>query len=200
MMRILASLIVVAFLAACSPVPAGLQASDEIIAATAFRADGPATLTLITMINNNSQSGAHTALMINGSQRVIFDPAGSFRNEKVPRRDDVLYGIRPAVLAGYKSAHARAAFHIVLQTVEVSPQVAERAIRLAMARGRVSQTQCAASTIGVLQQLDGFLGISNTLFPKRLMENFATLPSVQTEKYFEDDEGTIVDGIAKVQL
>lgn len=199
-MRVLASLIVVAFLAACSTAPAGPQASDQTIAATAFRAQGPATLTLITMMNNNSQSGAHTALMINGSQRVIFDPAGSFRNDKVPRRDDVLYGIRPAVLAAYKGAHARAAFHIVLQTVEVSPQVAEQAIRLAMARGRVASTQCAASTIGLLQQLDGFSGISTTLFPKRLMENFATLPGVQTEKYFEDDEGTIVDGIAKVAL
>lgn len=199
-MRILASLIVVAFLAACSTVPAGPQASDETIAATAFRADGPATLTLITMINNTSQSGAHTALMINGSQRVIFDPAGSFRNEKVPRRDDVLYGIRPVVLAAYKGAHARSAFHIVLQTVEVSPLVAERAIRLAMARGRVSSPQCAASTIGLLQQLDGFSGVSRTLFPKRLMENFATLSGVETEKYYEDDEGTIVDGIAKVDL
>jgi hypothetical protein len=33
-----------------------------------------------------------------------------------------------------------------------------------------------------------------------LMNNFATLPGVQTEKYYEDDEGTILDGIAKVQL
>jgi hypothetical protein len=199
-MRILASLIVVAFLAACATAPPGPQASDETIAATAYRAQGPATLTLITMVNNRDQSGAHTALMINGSQRVIFDPAGSFRNEKVPRRDDVLYGIRPAVYAAYKGAHARAAFHIVSQTFEVSPAVAEKAIVLAKARGRVLGTQCAASTIGILQQLDGFSGVSRTLFPKRLMENFSTLPGIKTEKYFENDEGTIVDGIAKVKL
>ena len=199
-MRILAGLIVVAFLAACSSQPPSAQATDEIIAQTAYREAGPATLTLITMINNGSQAGAHTALMINGSQRVIFDPAGSFRNERVPRRDDVLYGIRPAVLAAYKGAHARSEYHIVLQTVEVKPEVAEQAIRLAIARGSVGDAQCAASTIALLRQLDGFSQMSNTLFPKRLMNNFATLPGVLTEKYYEDDEGTILDGIAKVQL
>ena len=199
-MRVLASLVLLAFLAACATVPAGPQASDEAIAQQAFRADGPATLTLITMVNNRTQSGGHTALMINGSQRVIFDPAGSFRNERVLRRDDVLYGIRPAVLQAYRSAHARAAFHIVSQTVEVSPETAERAIRLAIARGRVASALCASSTVELLRQLDGFQEISSTLFPKRLMESFATLPGVETEKYFEDDEGTIVDGIAKVDL
>ena len=199
-MRILASLIVVAFLAACSSQPPSAQVTDEIIAQTAYREAGPATLTLITMINNGSQAGAHTALMINGSQRVIFDPAGSFRNERVPRRDDVLYGIRPAVLAAYKGAHARSEYHIVLQTVKMKPEVAEQAIRLAIARGSVGDAQCAASTIALLRQLDGFSQMSSTLFPKRLMNNFATLPGVQTEKYYEDDEGTILDGIAKVQL
>ena len=198
--RILTSLIVAAFLAACSSQLASIQATDEIIAETAYRAPGPTTMTLITMINNGTQSGAHTALMINGSQRVIFDPAGSFRNEKVPRRDDVLYGIRPAVLAAYKGAHARTEYHIVLQTLEVRPEVVEQAIRLAIARGSVGDAQCAASTSALLKQLDGFSQMSSTLFPKRLMNNFATLPGVQTEKYYEDDEGTILDGIAKVQL
>lgn len=199
-MRVLASIILMVFLAACTTAPAGPQASNEEIAERAYRAQGPATLTLITMVNNNSQSGAHTALMINGSQRVIFDPAGSFRNEKVLRRDDVLYGIRPVVLQAYKSAHARAAYHIVLQTVEVSPETAERAIRFAIARGQVASALCARSTVELLQQLDGFEDVSSTLFPKRLMENFATLPGVEVEKYFEDDEGTILDGIAKVEL
>jgi hypothetical protein len=199
-LRILAGLIAVAFLAACSSQPPSAQATDEIIAQTAYREAGPATLTLITMINNGSQAGAHTALMINGSRRVIFDPAGSFRNDRVPRRDDVLYGIRPAVLAAYKGAHARSEYRIVLQTVEVKPEVAEQAILLAIARGRVGDAQCAASTIALLRQLDGFSQMSSTLFPKRLMNNFATLPGVQAETYYEDDEGTILDGIAKVQL
>ena len=105
-MRIVALFAILLALAGCAAAPTGTQATDDQIAASAYRAPGAATLTLITMINNTSGSGAHTALMINGSQRVIFDPAGSFRNDRVPRRADVLYGISPAVLAAYKGAHS----------------------------------------------------------------------------------------------
>jgi hypothetical protein len=199
-MRIVAMFAVLLALAGCATAPTGTQATDSQIADVAYRAPGASTLTLITMINNTSGSGAHTALLINGSQRVIFDPAGSFRNDRVMRRADVLYGITPAVLAAYKGAHTRAAFHMVLQTVEVTPSQAETALRLAIARGAVSSAQCAASTTALLAQVQGFEAVKSTWFPKNLMNQFETLPGVKTERYYEDDEGTILDGIAKVQL
>ncbi|MDG1471037.1 MAG: hypothetical protein P8Q26_05675 [Ascidiaceihabitans sp.] len=199
-MRIVALFAVLLALAGCAAAPTGTQATDDQIAASAYRAPGAATLTLITMINNTSGSGAHTALMINGSQRVIFDPAGSFRNDRVPRRADVLYGISPAVLAAYKGAHSRAAFHMVLQTVEVTPAQAETALRLAIARGSVASAQCAASTTALLAQVQGFQSVKSTWFPKKLMEQMEQYPGVKTERYYEDDEGTILDGIAKVAL
>jgi hypothetical protein len=199
-MRIVALFAILLALAGCAAAPTGTQATDDQIAASAYRAPGAATLTLITMINNTSGSGAHTALMINGSQRVIFDPAGSFRNDRVPRRADVLYGISPAVLAAYKGAHSRAAFHMVLQTVEVTPAQAETALRLAIARGSVASAQCAASTTALLAQVQGFESVKSTWFPKKLMEQMEQYPGVKTERYYEDDEGTILDGIAKVAL
>lgn len=199
-MRIVAIFAVLLALAGCAAAPTGPQATDQQIVAAAYRAPGPATLTLITMINNGSGSGAHTALMINGTHRVIFDPAGSFQNERVPQREDVLYGISPAVLAAYKGAHSRAAYHMVLQTVEVTAAQAETAMRLAVAQGSVASAQCAASTTGLLAQVPGFGSIQSTWFPKKLMDQFGQLPNVKTERYYEDDEGTILDGIAKVKL
>ena len=199
-MRIVALFAILLALAGCAAAPTGTQATDDQIAVSAYRAPGAATLTLITMINNTSGSGAHTALMINGSQRVIFDPAGSFRNDRVPRRADVLYGISPAVLAAYKGAHSRAAFHMVLQTVEVTPAQAETALRLAIARGSVASAQCAASTTALLAQVQGFESVKSTWFPKKLMEQMEQYPGVKTERYYEDDDGTILDGIAKVAL
>jgi hypothetical protein len=187
-------------LAGCAAAPTGTQATDDQITSVAYRAPGAATMTLITMINNTSGSGAHTALMINGSQRVIFDPAGSFRNDRVARRADVMYGVTPAVLAAYKGAHSRAAFHMVLQTVEVTPSQAETALRLAVARGSVASAQCAASTVALLTQVQGFEGLKSSWFPKNLMDQMEQYPGVKTERYYEDDEGTILDGIAKVQL
>src|SRR5690606_2620833 len=67
--------------------------SDEMIRNAVYHHGGQPRLTLFTMISNDTGSGAHTSLMINASQRVIFDPAGSFRNETIPVRGDVVYGV-----------------------------------------------------------------------------------------------------------
>lgn len=164
-------------------------ASDEIVSQMAYREPGPATLTLVTMINNRSGGGAHTALVINASQRVIWDPAGSFEHPRVPERNDVVYGVNPEVYNVYKSAHARETFHVVLQQVEVSPEVAERAFALARKMGPVGQAQCSASTSNLLSNLPGFENIGSHLFPKKLMNAFAKLPGVKTDKVFETDAG-----------
>ena len=163
------------------------DASIEEVSRAAYVHNGPPALTLFTMINTRTGAGAHTSLMVNASQRVIFDPAGTVRMSFVPERGDVLYGINPAVADFYASAHARETFHVVIQRIEVSPAVAEQALRLAIARGSVASAQCAISTSGILRQLPGFEGVTSTWFPNRLMESFDTLPGVQTRKLFEDD-------------
>ena len=199
LMRLLAGLALVASLAACATVNKP-QASPETLAAVAYRAPGPARLTFITMINNRSGAGAHTALMINGSERVIFDPAGSFQNPDVAHRDDVLYGVTPAVFAAYRSAHARASHHVVTQSFEVTPEQAEAALRLAKVNGQVSQAYCTASTVQLIRQVPGFEDIRQTMFPTNLMRQLAVRPGVVTRRHYEDDEGTILDGVAAVQL
>jgi hypothetical protein len=70
--------------------------------------------------------------------------------------------------------------------VEVSPEVAERALRLVEANGPVSQTRCAAATAAVLKQLPGFEGISSTLYPVQLQKSFEQVTGVQGTRYYED--------------
>lgn len=175
------------------------DASAEVISSASYRHPGPTALTLFTMINNRSGAGAHTSLMINGSQRVIFDPAGSVRLSAVPQRGDVLYGITPGVADFYARAHARETYHVVMQTIEVSPEVAEQALRLAMVNGPVASAQCALSTAALLRQLPGFESIGSTWFPKRLMDDFAGLPGVQTTKIFENDSDDKAVAIAQFE-
>ncbi|MCC1494194.1 hypothetical protein [Cognatishimia sp. F0-27] len=165
----------------------GGDASIEEVRAAVYRHDGPPKLTLYTMINNRSGAGAHTSLMINASQRVIFDPAGSVRYDTVPEIGDVLYGVTPRVADSYARAHARETYHVVIQEVEVSREVAERALQLAIRNGTVPSAQCAASTSALLRQLPGFQTISSTWFPKNLMEQFGALPGVKTRRLFEND-------------
>ena len=200
MVRLFGAMALAVMLAGCAQPPAIPHASDERVKQAAYRAPGPATFTVITMVNNRAGSGAHSALMINASQRVIFDPAGSFVNDRVPEQDDVLYGVTPAVLAGYKSAHARDSHHVVTQTFEVTPEQAEIALRLAQAHGPTARAFCTQATTSLMRQVPGFEDIEQTFFPTRLMEQIAERPGVETERYFEDDEGTILDGVAGIVI
>ncbi|MEL6621023.1 MAG: hypothetical protein AAFY39_18900 [Pseudomonadota bacterium] len=200
MVRTFGAVCLCLILAGCAQPPEVPYASKERVAAVAYRAPGPSTISVITMVSNRSGSGGHSALLINGSQRVIFDPAGSFVNDRVPERDDVLFGVSPAVLAGYKSAHARSTYHVVTQTVEVTPEQAEAALRLALQNGPVARAFCTDATTALLRQVPGFGDIKQTMFPTRLMEQFAERPGVVEDRYFEDDEGTILDGIESVVI
>ncbi|MEL7167451.1 MAG: hypothetical protein AAGL96_18455 [Pseudomonadota bacterium] len=187
-------------LAGCALPPEIPYASDDRVKSLAWRAPGPPTLTVFTMVNNRTGKGQHTALMINGSQRVIFDPAGSFVNARVAEQEDVLYGVTPAVLAGYKSAHARNSHHVLSQTVEVTPQQAETALALAVSNGAVPRAYCTNATTGLLRQVPGFADVRQSFFPDSLREDFAARADVRSEQYFEDDEGTIQDGIAALVI
>lgn len=186
-MRLVAAVAVLA-LAGCANLADDKPDSTlDQVSRAAYVHNGPPELTLYTMINNRSGAGAHTSLMINGSQRVIFDPAGTIRLSAVPERGDVLYGINPTVEDFYERAHARETFHVVIQTVQVSPEVAERALQLAINNGSVSPARCAASTAAILRQLPGFENVTSTWFPKRLMESFGEIPGVETRRLFEND-------------
>lgn len=161
-------------------------ATDEEVARAAYRHDGPPRLTLFTMLNNNTGAGAHTSLMINGSQRVVFDPAGSFRHETIPERNDVLFGITPMVADVYTRFHARKTFRVQIQTLDVSPELAERAMAAARNNGPVPQAQCALSTSSILASLFPSR-ISQTWSPKKLADQFGRLPGVTEEVLYEYD-------------
>ena len=75
-------------------------ASDAEVAQARYVMGPPATITLITSINGRSGSGAHSALLINGSERVLYDAAGSWElaGGLAPERDDMHFGMFPAAL------------------------------------------------------------------------------------------------------
>ncbi|WP_411352212.1 hypothetical protein PNH50_03250 [Leisingera aquaemixtae] len=187
---------VLAALAGCAA-PQQPNADAETLARVAYRHPGPPALTLYTMINNRTGRGGHTSLMINASERVIFDPAGSFYASVVPERDDVIHGITPAVEKAYRGAHARSTYHVVIQRIEVTPEQAEKAYRLALSNGRVPGAFCAQATIGILQQVPGFESLDRTFYPEKLAEQFGQLPGVVTERYYENDSGDLQAGLAK---
>jgi hypothetical protein len=190
MPRLVLAIIAMAGLSACAPPPAPSQSMpDAQIAAEIYRHDGPPALTLYTMVNNSNGSGAHTSLMVNGSQRVIFDPAGSFRHPRIATRNDVIYGVTPGMEDTYTRFHARETFHVIVQRVEVSPAVAEEVLSRVLATGPVPRAQCARSTSALLSDIPGLNGtIRPTWFPNQLAEQFGRLPGATTERLYEYDD------------
>ncbi|MEQ6248892.1 hypothetical protein ABMC89_08375 [Sulfitobacter sp. HNIBRBA3233] len=182
-----------AVLAGCAE--KGKESPLSEIEAAVYRPTGAPALTLFTMVNNNSGAGAHSALLVEGSQAVLFDPAGSFIHPQVPERGDVLYGMSPRWVELYKSAHARETFHVVTQRIPVTPAQAQTALQLVQSRGSVPSAMCASATSGVLQQIPGFEGIRQGYYPLKLMEQLEAMPGVVTDRYYENDSGDITDGV-----
>lgn len=173
------------------------NADAATLAAASYTHSGPPALTLFTMVNNRTGSGGHTSLMINASERVIFDPAGSFYADVVPERNDVLFGITPPVVLAYRGAHARSTHHVVVQRLEVTPAQAQLAYELAISNGRVPGAYCANSTSSILRQIPGLRGLKTTFYPVKLSEQFGALPGVVTSKYYEDDDADLQKALAE---
>lgn len=174
-------------LTACGHPPV-TYVSDDVAAKATYRHPGPRQLTLFTMINNDSGAGAHTALMISGSQRVIFDPAGTLQHPQIPERHDVILGASPHLVDAFTRAHARSTYHVVLQEVDVPAEVAERALQLAFANGPANSGTCSLTTSGLLASLPGFETVPRTWFPVKLMEAFDAIPGVRRSELFEYDD------------
>jgi hypothetical protein len=184
-MRRFLPLVLLIGLAACSGKE--VWAPDDQVASAAYIHNGPPSITLVTVINNETGGSGHSALVINSRQRVVFDPAGNFKHSKAPERNDFVYGMFPEMLRAYYGFHARKEWHVVTQEVVVTPEVAEQAFQLTKNFGAVPSGFCANAVSEVLGQLPGFKNVGHSLYPKRLMRDFAGQPGVKTEKIFEDD-------------
>lgn len=188
LLRLLA-LVGLALLAACTK-PVVWAPEADVIAAR-YQHAGPTEIVLFNVIANDGGRGEHAALMINApSQRVLFDPAGSWTHPASPERHDVHYGFNPDQLYRYTYYHARRTHHVLIQRLQVAPETAEYILRLAEAYGPVPDAYCAKSIVAILRQVPGFEFIEDSFYPNRLSEQFATLPGVVEERVYSDAEPT----------
>lgn len=154
----------------------------------AYIHSGPTSITLYTVIGNENGDGAHSALLINGAQRVLWDPAGSFRHPYVPERGDVHYGITENIRKAYVDYHVRDTHHMIVQDLVVPADVADRLIAAAAANGSANRSTCARTTSRILNEA-GF-DVSRTWFPKSLMNDVAELPGATTVKIDQSNVDT----------
>ncbi len=162
-------------------------ASDEAVARARYVHGVPASITLYTVLATRDGSGAHSGLLINGSERVIFDPAGTWYHPNLPERNDVHYGMTPRMLSFYIDYHARETFDVVEQTMIVSPGVAELVMQRAKAYGAVPKAQCTNAISAILGDVPGFESLPKTWFPGKYSTAFGALPGVTTRVHTDTD-------------
>ncbi len=169
-------------------------ASSMEIQAAAYVSPLPNSITLLTMVKASGDFGEHSGILINASQQVLYDPAGTFRHSTSPNARDVNYGMHPAMVDYYKSYHARYGYYVVAQEIQVSPEIAELVFQRAIAQGETAKLRCGIAVSSVLNGLPMFADIPTTYYPGKIMDSFAEVPNVSTTYVYEDDDGQNLDG------
>ncbi|MGB0958724.1 MAG: hypothetical protein ACPGVK_00620 [Halocynthiibacter sp.] len=173
------------FLLACG-LPEPKWAPDHQVAQSHYVHGGPARVTLFTVIKNSNDSGAHAGLLINGSERVLFDPAGTWHHPQLPERNDVHFGMTDPVVEFYVDYHARITFRVKEQQLDVPLHVADQLIAAVKANGAVSKAHCAKSISSILRGVPGFETIKSSYFPNTLSKGFAELGAREIRVVYDD--------------
>lgn len=180
------SVLSLVFLSACADPSAD---PVEAISAAQYVNPEPASITLLTMVKTSNDFGEHSAILINASQQVLYDPAGSFRHTALARARDVHYGVTPQLAAYYNSYHSRFGYYVIAQKIEVTPEIAERVFQRAVAEGTTGQLRCGVAASSVLNGIPMFSSIPTTFFPGKIRDTFANIPGVVTSYTRENDIG-----------
>lgn len=184
-MRLFLCLIALLGLAACAQPKWAPQEQVDMVRYV----EGPPTyITLYTVVNKATGSGAHSAILVNASERVIFDPAGTWYHPKLPERNDVHFGMTDKALAFYIDYHTRVTYDTIEQKVYVSPEVAELVLQRVMAHGAVGKAMCTNATSSILRGVPGFGSLPQTFYPKKLSAAFGKLPGVTTRVITDNDD------------
>ena len=92
------------------------------------------------------------------------------------------------MLQFYTCAHARKTPHVLIQDLDVSPEIAERALQLVPSNGPAMSAFCASASSSISRKISGFEGIGQTMFPNRLVDDFAKIAGLREQKLYEYDD------------
>ena len=181
--RLLICLALPLMLAACGADP--VWAPDSEIQKYRYVSGEAPSLTLFTVVGTTTGAGGHSALMIDGRERVIFDPAGTWNHPWAPERNDVHYCINEQMRKFYIDYHARETWYVRAQKIPITLEQADALIARAQNNGAVSKMMCADNVAQVLRDV-GY-DVPGTLSPLKLMRAFGELPGVSARDHFDDD-------------
>lgn len=197
LLRMTFALLLLAVLAGCESYE---PARPEDIARARYVSPEPASITLYSMVNARSGRSAHSALLINGSERALYDPAGTFTHPELPRAGDIHYGMTPRFVDYYERYHARFSHFVQAQTVEVSRETADLVLANAQAEGKTLKMHCGLAVAAVLRPVSPFSDVRSSYFPEGARKDFARIPGVVDSYVYEVDIGKNLVGAPAIAL
>lgn len=161
-----------------------------IVSSRAYISEEAPYVALLTMVNDSGDHGEHSGILINASQTVLYDPAGSFRyEEQLARSRDIHYGMSPRMVDYYQRYHARFGYYVVTQKIYITAEEAEALFRKANEIGTTGQLRCGHSASSVLNSLPRFANIPTTYWPGKIRDAMAEVPGIETSYTRENDVG-----------
>lgn len=170
-----------------------IQDPIEAVERAAYVSDQAPYISVLTMVAYDGDDGAHSAILANGSQVALYDPAGTFDHPSLAERGDVFYGMTPVMEEVYKLYHARNSHFVVEQRLAVSREMADAMIARMQAQGPSPKMLCGKNISEVLRSFEQFSNVPQTYYPGKIMRAFADVPGVQTFRTEEDDVGQNVN-------
>lgn len=164
-------------------------ATPEAILAAGYVNPEPPSVTLMSMVNESSGRSEHAGLLINGSQQVLYDPAGTFTHPDLPRAGDIHYGMTPRYVDYYERYHARFGYFVEVDKVPLTRAQADQLIANAQSEGQQMKMMCSLAAADVLRPVGPFEGVTKSVFPEALRKDFEQLPGVATTYVYENDVG-----------
>lgn len=163
-------------------------APDDAIQRARYVHSGAPSVTVFTVKNVGSDNGAHTGLLINARERILFDGAGSYSLNATPERNDVHYGMTPAAVDFYIDFHARSEYYVTSQHIFLPLASADAIYAAALQAGPVPNALCTTRTTQVLKAAPEFADVNQSFFPTTLERHISALPNVITRTFRDDDD------------
>ena len=184
--RAIGLIVLLGIISACAE---HIVSDPDTVAAVRYKSDEAPYVELVTMVKKSTGKGAHSALIINASERVIFDPAGTFQHEELAEVEDVHHGATDRLVSYYQRYHARFSHFVHVQRVYLDPPTAERLLLRARSNGAVGKMFCSNETAEVMKSIPQFAFFRTSMFPENLRVDMAKVSNVEDSYVYEDDDG-----------
>ncbi len=155
--------------------------------------NAPPSTTLVLAEHKGGSGAVHAALIVTGSERLIYDPSGSFTHPDTRRYGDVVYGASDEIVELFALHNADRNHDAVMRTIALESDEAEILLNSARTHGGAMPGFCAKSVASVLRSVPRFASMRDTFWPSNVQQDFENVSPVEIRSVSDTDSFTAID-------